>query len=273
MCELLDFLMKLRHLLGFATLIAVTCPYQASAVIYSIPAQTNLVTVAFRGESNTTYFGWNDGQFFGQPVPSSGSRILNNLAVSFGNVDTLNGVQFYQNDRSASPFVLIGSSGGNIYTGIGAIGKQAAATLVAPGAPAVPDSGFTTIVIQGRTTTAGGFSTLDLLISNYPVFSSINGVSPSFVISGNASNQGQWWAQYNIPGGSSSYTIGMTFPGGSNTTPISIAGMSVDTYWSAAGYANVGAVPEPSSLALIGCGIALIGARLWQRRAHGKKTP
>jgi hypothetical protein len=112
-----------------------------------------------------------------------------------------------------------------------------------------------------------------LLISNYPVFSSINGVSPSFVISGNASNQGQWWAQYNLPGGSSSYTIGMTFPGGSNTTPISIAGMSVDTYWSAAGYANVGAVPEPSSLALIGCGIALIGARLWQRRAHGKKKP
>lgn len=231
----------------FLTIIVPT----ARAIIYDITQQTGLVAPDFRGSPNTAYFGWSDGQFFGQPVPPSTSRILNNPATSFGSVGTIEGVELYQNDRDASPFVMIGSSGGNIYTGSGAIGKQAAATLVVPAFPAALDSGFTTIVIQGRTTTAGGFSTLELLISNYPVFSSINGISPDFVISGNAANQGQWWAQYNIPGSASSYTVGMTFPGGVSTTPISIAGMSVDTYWSSSGYANVSAVPEPSTFALL----------------------
>jgi hypothetical protein len=227
------------------------------AVIYDITQQSGLIAPAFRGDANTTFFGWNEGQFFGQPVPSSATRILNNPVTSTGNVGLGSGVQFYQDDRSSNPFVMIGSSAGNIYTGIGPIGKQAAATMMAPASPGVVGSGFTTIVIQGRTTTAGGFSSLDLLLSNYPVFSSINGVSPNFVIAGNTSSQGQWWAQYNVPGSATNYTIGLTFPGGSTTAPISIAGMSVDTYWSPTSYANVSAVPEPSSIALLLLGCAL----------------
>jgi len=264
--------MMLRLLFSSVALLLVVGQHQAAAIIYSIPSQTNLVTVAFRGESNTTYFGWNDGQFFGQPVPTSSSRILNNPVPSIGNVGLGQGVEFYQNDRFASPFVMIGSSGGNIYTGSGPIGKQAAATLAAPSLPGLLGSGFTTIVIQGRTTTAGGFSTLDLLLSNYPVFSSINGVLPTFVIAGNASNQAQWWAQYSIPGSATNFSIGITFPGGSNTAPISIAGMSVDTYWSPTSYANVGAVPEPSSLVLVLCGIALTGVYLFRRSIRGRET-
>jgi hypothetical protein len=223
----------------------------APAIIYDITQQTGLVAPAFRGEANTTFFGWNEGQFFGQPVPPSNSRLLDNPATSFGSVGVGGGVELYQNDRASSPFVMIGSGGGNIYTGSGPVGKQAAATLVVPASPAVPGSGFTTIVIQGRTTTAGGFSTLDLLLSNYPVFSNINGIGPDFVIAGNASNQGQWWVQYNLPGSAASYTVGLTFPGGAGTTPVSVAGLSADTYWSPSGYANVGAVPEPSAFALL----------------------
>jgi PEP-CTERM motif len=254
-------------------IVVILCSH-AQAIIYDLTQQSGLVSPNFRGQANTTFFGWNEGQFFGQPVPPTASRILNNPATSIGNVGLGQGVELYQNDRSSSPFVMIGSSVGNIYSGSGPIGKQAFATLVAPTAPGSLDSGFTTIVIQGRTTTAGGFSTLDSLISNYPLFSSINGVAPTFVISGNAANQGQWWAQYSIPGSAASYTIGLNFPGGAATTPISIAGMSVDTYWSSSAYADVSAVPEPSTLAMVLTGGVLLGVARWYRsRRLSEKMP
>ncbi len=243
-------------------LMVLTSP-RANALVYNISQQTNLVAVDFRGQPNTTYFAWAEGNFFGLPVPPSASRILNNPTPSFGLVT---GVEFYQNDRAATNFVMIGSSSGNIYTGQGPIGKQASATMVAPTQPSVIGSGFTTIVIQGRTITAGGFSTLDLLLSNYPVFSQVGGVNPTFVIAGNATNQAQWWAQYEIPGSATNYTIGWTFPGGAGTTPISIAELSVDTYWSATGFADVAAVPEPGTVALLGvAGFSVLAFR-WARR-------
>ena len=226
---------------------------QANAVTYDITTASGLFEPMFRGNSNTTWFAWSEGSFYAKPVPPENSRILNNPVTSNGTLG-LTGVEFYQDDRSSSTFVMIGSSGGNIYTGQGAIGKQAAATLVAPLAAGGSD-GFTTIVIQGRTITAGGFSSLESLIANYPVFSSINGISPEFLIAGNAVNQGQWWAQYEIPGYASSYTIGITFPGGTGTTPISIAGMSVDTFWSASGFADVQAIPEPGAWTLLAFGL------------------
>jgi hypothetical protein len=237
----------------------------ARAEIYNISTASALIVPAFRGDAGTTWFGWNEGQFFGQPVPASTSRILNNPATSNGTIG-LSGVELYQNDRDSGTFVVIGSSGGNIYTGAGAIGKQAYATLVAPMAAGGVD-GFTTIVIQGRTTTAGGFSTLESLIANYPLFSDINGIAPDFVITGNAANQGQWWAQYDIPGYAPSYSIGITFPGGTGTTPISIAGLTVDTYWSATSYADVQAIPEPKTWATVGMGVCLLlGGRLLRYR-------
>jgi hypothetical protein len=258
-----------RSFLACLTL-ALSCP-AGNAVIYDITQQSGLVSPNFRGQANTTYFGWNEGQFFGQPVPPTASRILDNPVTSFGNVGPGEGVELYQIDRLSSPFVMIGSTAGNIYTGDRAIGKQAAATLVVPTSSGALASGFTTIVVQGRTTTAGGFSTLDLLLSNYPVFSSINGVSPDFVIAGNAANQGQWWLQYNLPGSASAYSIGMTFPGGAGTTPVSIAGMSVDTYWSTSGYANVGAVPEPSTFALLAAAAGVCLTVHYRRRPHSQQ--
>ncbi len=242
----------------------------AQAEIYNLSTASALIAPSFRGEAGTTWFGWDEGSFFGQPVPASASRILNNPATSNGTIG-LAGVEFFQNDRASGNFTMIGSSVGNIYTGIGAIGKQAAATLVAPMAAGGAD-GFTTIVIQGRTTTAGGFSSLESLIANYPVFSTINGISPEFLITGNAANQGQWWAQYEIPGYAPSYTIGLEFPGGTGTTPISIAALSVDTYWSTSGYADVQAIPEPGTWVL-GCigTLAVFGIR-FLRRSHPENS-
>jgi len=237
----------------------------SKATVYDITTSAGLFEPLFRGEANTTWFGWNEGQFFGQPVPASSSRILNNPVTSNGTFG-LTGVQFYQNDRNSSPFVMIGSSAGNIYTGSGPIGKQAAATLVAPVAAGGAD-GFTTIVIQGRTTAAGGPASILTLLGNAPVFSDINGTAAQFTIAANKSNQGQWWAQYNLPGYSANQTIGMTFNGGNGTFPISIAQMTVDTFWSPTGYANVSAIPEPGVFGLALCGLlSVAGWRFCYRK-------
>jgi hypothetical protein len=64
---------------------------RANALVYNISQQTNLVAVDFRGQPNTTYFAWAEGNFFGLPVPPSASRILNNPTPSFGLVT---GVEF-----------------------------------------------------------------------------------------------------------------------------------------------------------------------------------
>lgn len=244
-------------------------PAMVQAEIYNLSTASALIEPAFRGDSNTTWFGWNEGQFFGQPVPASSSRILNNPATSNGTLG-LTGVELYQNDRNNSPFVMIGSSSGNIYTGSGPVGKQAAATLVAPLTAGGPD-GFTTIVIQGRTTAAGGPSNIQTLLGNYPVFSDINGTAAQFTIAANSANQAQWWAQYDLPGYSASQSIGITFNGGAGTFPISIAQMTVDTFWSPSGYANVQAIPEPGTWALTGLGaLAVVGAGFIRSRRFFK---
>lgn len=239
---------------------------QTSLAVSVISEATGLFTTTFRFSSNSTYFGWSEGGFFGQPVPPSTSRILNNPSVSFGNVGVANGVQFFQNDRSSPTFVMIGSSVGNIYTGSGPVGKEASATLVVP-TLGMPGAGFTTIILQGRTIPAGGFSNLQTLVGNFPVFSLGGNAPTEFAIGGNAANQGQWWAKFEISGNATAYQVDIRFPGGSNTTPISIAEMSVDSVWSAAGYASDSAIPEPSSSAML-----FVGGLgwLWWRRRRGQ---
>lgn len=242
---------------------------RSGAAVYDITASAGLFEPLFRGQSNTTWFGWDEGRFFGSSVPAQGSRILNNPATSNGTLG-LTGVQFYQDDRNSPTFVMIGSGAGNIYTGSGPIGKQAAATLVAPMAAGGAD-GFTTIVIQGRTTAAGGMASIQMLLGNAPAFSDINGTAAQFTIAANTSNQGQWWAQYNLPGYSANHTIGMTFNGGSGTLPISIAQMTVDTFWSPTGYANVSAIPEPGTWVLAALGtLAFAGMRVFRTRKLAK---
>jgi hypothetical protein len=219
-------------------------------IIYSINSQTNLVVPYFRGSSNTTWFEWTDGDFYGFPVPALQSRILNNTIPSDGSASILTNVQFYQNDRYSNNPTIIGSSGGNIYTGFGANGKQASATLVVPTFHSLTN-GFTTVIIQGVTVPEGGFAPVSQLILNYPTFT-LNGTAASFIISSNAVAEGQWWAQFNIPSGNTNYTFNVNFAGGTNTYPISVAGLSVDTYWSQTGYADIGSVvPEPSTYYLL----------------------
>lgn len=227
--------------------------------IYNISNATQLFVPSYRGQPNTTYFEWADGDFYGFPVPPSSSRILNNTPPSLG---ITNNVQFYQNDRfSASP-VIIGSSAGNIYTGFGANGKQAFASIVVPTLPGL-SLGNTTLFIQGKTVPEGGFAPADQLILNYPRFT-LNGVSPTFEIGINENREGQWYAQFVVASSNSTFTINVEFPGGANTYPISIANLSVDSLWEP--------VPEPSTYALLTFCLVLffISARKWRLQSVSK---
>jgi hypothetical protein len=235
-----------------------------SPVLYSasvISEATGLFQTSVRGDSHEAWFGWSSGTFFGSSVPLSSSRILNNPATTLGTIGLAEGVSFYQNDRYSTPFTLIGASSGNIYTGNNyGLGKQAYGTLLIP-TLGTPGSGFSTLILQGKTLTAGGPSTPQTLVENYPLFS-LNGLTPfsyDFVIGPNASNQAQWWAKFEIAGNVPTYQIDIVFPGGVGTTPMSISEMAVDSYWSSTQYApDTAVVPEPKVGWLMGLGFSLL---------------
>ncbi len=118
-------------------------------------------------------------------------------------------------------------------------------------------TGFTTIIIQGRTA-FGGWNV------SPGTFADIAGVSPTLVFGNNAASQGQFWAKYELPGNAASYTTTLTMPDFT-----SIAEITVDTYWSATGYASdYAVVPEPSiaTLALLGLGALAVAARHRKRQ-------
>lgn len=220
-----------------------------NAVVYNITQQTGLIAPEFRNQPNTAYFGWNEYEFYPFPVPPTSSRVLNNPPPSDGTSSLFTNIQFYQNDRYNSNFVMIGSSSGNIYTGFGAIGKSANATLSFPKSTSLT-GGFTTLILQGRTVPSNTYAPIEMLTANYPRFT-INGTSPNFVIGQNLSDEAQWWAQFNLPYITNEYNIGVQFLGGNNTYPISVAELYVDAFWSQTGYANVNAViPEPNTILL-----------------------
>jgi len=220
-----------------AALLLILALQSSFGLMYNISNQTSLVSPNWRGGNNTTYFEWSEYDFYGFPVPPSSSRILNNPTPTLGQTS---GVGFYQNDRFSSTPTIIGSASGNIYTGFGANGKQAFATLIVPTTPGV-GLGNTTIFIQGRTVPEGGFAPAEQLILNYPRFT-LNGIGAGFNIGINANREGQWYAQFDVASSNSTFNIDVVFPGGADTYPISIANLSVDTLWQP--------IPEPSTMAL-----------------------
>ena len=222
----------------YSIIILLMAIHTSYGLIYNISNATSLFVPEYRGQQNTTYFEWYEYDFYGFPVPPSNTRILNNPVPSAG---ISQNVEFYQNDRYSATPTIIGSSSGNIYTGFGATGKQAFATLVVPTVQGI-GLGNTTIFIQGKTVPEGGFAPAEELILNYPRFS-FNGIQPTFNIGINANREGQWYAMFDLNTSNQTFKIDIEFPGGSNTYPISIANMSVDTLWQP--------IPEPSTYALI----------------------
>lgn len=199
---------------------------------FVINSSSGLFDPSFRGAANTTWFGWGSGKFDGL----TNNELIDNPAPSFGT--TTLGVSFTQ----STAFDIL-SSGNNIYTA----GAPATDLLLTIPTSGTPGSGFTTLIIQGKT----AFGSFGIA----PAFADIAGVSATFELGMNAglpAPSGQFWAKYEIAGNLSSYDLAITLAENSNT---SIAELEVDTFWSATGFStDVAVVPEPTALALLGLG-------------------
>lgn len=196
---------------------------------FTLNTATGLFDPSFRGQANTTWFGWGPGSFDG----ATPNELIDNPAPTLGT--TTAGVSFTQ----STPADIL-SSTDNIYSGFAG---QTDLLLAIP-TSGTAGSGFTTLIIQGRAL-FGGFGTA-------PLFNDILGVSPTFVVGNNALGTGQFWAKYEIAGNVSSYNLTVTLAAASHT---SIGEIEVDTIWSATGFApDTTVVPEPTTLALVGLG-------------------
>ena len=247
-----------RPLFLLPALAAILTTSSASAA-FVIAESTFLVTPSFRGEANTTYFGWSAGTWDGNADSTPPDPVIPDIVSGTPSINpgALAGTSFLT--QSGTNDVVSGSN--NIYStvsGINAAGIQ----LTIPTSGVVGSSGFTTIIIQGlglNGAAFGGTSGLDGF-----GFGAINGILPEFIIGTNADVEGQWWAKWELPGNAASYTVDVT--GVSNTAALgvlSVTELHIDTIYSNSNYApDLAVVPEPSALLLSAfAGLGLIVRR------------
>lgn len=243
---------------SYIACILLACMTSVAPAQFVISSATDLFTPSIRGNANTTYFGWTSGNWDSNPGDETlAGELINNPPATI-NPAALGTIGLLQTTNAD---IVSGSN--NLFTNTTA---NVGLTLTIPTAGSV-GTGFTTIFIQGKGLASGQG------LLNHVLYGDINGVSPTFVVGGNVFFPAttQWWAKYEIPGNAATYGVNITgAPGASNTFPISIADMIVDTSWSASGYApDTAIVPEPGSMALLGLGgIAVIGS--FGRRKNAK---
>ena len=245
-----------RPLFLLSALAAVVAGSQANAA-FVISETGFLFTPSFRGEANTTHFGWSAGNwdgnddFAGDP-PVAVPDIVNPTP----NINPGSGASLTQSGPGDHV-----SGSNNIYSSVNGI-NNALLQLFIPTNGTVGSSGFTTIIIQGLGMSGGAFGSSDGLDGFG--FGAINGILPEYIIGTNADAEGQWFAKWEIPGNAAGYTVSVL--GQSNTASLgvlSVTDLLVDTYFSNTGYApDVAVVPEPSSLLLSAfAGLGLIARR------------
>jgi hypothetical protein len=238
---------------------------------YIIESSTSLFTPSFRGEANSTWFGWGAGEFFATPATGVKRRLLDPSPTS-GNVGLANGVEFFQLDWTDTNQEVIGSSSNNIYKGGFGSGTKPEVSLRL-NVPTFGEVGlgFTTLIVQGTSLTGGSFGTAEAFLINQPIFGDINGISPDFVMAATADNRAQFWVKYELLGNQSIFEVPIFLPTTGNTAPISISGLTVDSNWSETGFASDFAlVPEPSTWLLVGVGFAVL--LIVRRRARSGRV-
>ena len=221
----------------FCLAVAGVLGVHAASAQFVINNGTGLFAPSFRGSANSTWFGWGSGSFDGL----TNDEIIDNPTPTFGT--TVAGLSFTQTPTSHD----ILSSGNNIYTGGAAGNTDLLFSLPTSG---TVGSGFTTIILQGKTA-FGGFG-------SEPLFSLIGGTGATYVSGANLAGSSQFWAKYEIVGNLPIYNLAVTLANAN----ISISEVQIDTYWSATGFAaDTAVVPEPSSLALVALGSFAVVAR------------
>lgn len=221
----------------------------ASATTFFLDQQSDVVAPTGRGGANTTYFGW---ELFGNDGDGVPGGVVDDATPDIG---AAAGVRIITtNGQDHTPFSGP-TAAANIYTFTGTLGEDV--TIVTDG---VAGTGFTTIFVQGITAPQGN----PTYFSGTPTFSSINGVSPTYVSGLNQNGIEQYVLKYELPGNQASYTFSMA----GSDQHYSLERLVVDTYWSASGYQSdvaVAAAPEPGRVLLVGAG--LFGMMLRRRRA------
>lgn len=220
----------------FAPLVSVTLLLGTANTPAQFVIQTSggLFDPSFRGAANTTWFGWGPNSFEG----ATANELIDNPSPTIGTTTT--GISFTQN-----PGNDVLASSDNIYTGT-ALGTDLLLQIPTAGNLG---SGFTTIIVQGRTA-FGGYDTP-------PSFQPISGLNPVFTVGPNANGAGQFWAKYEIPGNLATYDLTIQLP---TASFISIAELEFDTQWSPAAFAtDLAVVPEPGVVTIAGlAGMALL---------------
>jgi hypothetical protein len=249
---------RLRRPLFLLPVLAAALGVSSASAASVITTANGIFTPSFRGGSNTTYFGWSNGTWDGNPPTVEGDPDLTpDIVNGTPSINPASGGLLIQ---AVAGDIVSGSN--NIYTsvaGVNALGLQ----LVIPTAGTPGSAGFTTIIAQGFGLSGNLFGFTEALDGFG--FGAINGIQPEYVIGRNADGRGQWWAKWELPGNAASYTVDVIgkegFPGGS---VLSVTDMQVDTWFSESGFApDIAVVPEPSALLL---GFVAVGLGLSRRR-------
>ena len=232
---------------------------QAFAANFNIKTSAGVFTPSFRGQSNTTWFGWesfddpafgNDNTTDASPTSEVEDWIIDDQfpdigADGSGQARILGHNLPFDLDPNLTGVDHI-SSTRNIYTGASTLNE----TITAPTNGSV-GTGYTTIIVQGVT----AFGPLGGQID----FTPIDGFLPVAVQADNLIGSGQFWAKYEIPGNAATYDFTLTSSvlGSSNGENISLTRLVIDTIWSDSGFAtDVAAVPEPTTSVLLAAGAA-----------------
>ncbi|MEM1228429.1 MAG: PEP-CTERM sorting domain-containing protein [Planctomycetota bacterium] len=215
----------------YATCFALAITISAQAAPFVIQNSSDLFTPSFRGDSSTTFVGWDtfDDAFAKPPGLQTDDLIFDNtpdmIGSAAGTFATTNG----EDHRSSSA---------NYYSSTGSVAEDI--TFAVPGGA----SAFTTVIVQGKTL-FGGFGALI-------GFGDIDGTAPTDVVFGtNSVGEAQFFAKYEILGAITTNTFSIS---SGPFSFVSLDQFTVDTQYSAVGFSadSAVAIPEPSSLAVIG---------------------
>lgn len=182
-------------------------------VTFNMELSNDAVAPTTRGDTNTTYFGWENFLTSGSP------KSLNDPTPDIG---TASGPELLTSVGDPSPL-----SGTGELTRLYTFSAPVNFTVVAPTKDGTTEaSGYTTVVAQ-IVAYSGGFGNT---ITPASITTTSSGtIAPSLIVQGtNSLGQGHFWVKWVIPNKEPTYTLNFTAPANSH---LSIDRIVVDTVW------------------------------------------